>query len=230
MAIRKTKPKRRMRVKSRAKTQVDKRQDRSLLKLYKIVKFGKEKKYWDQQLTTSLSTSWSNILPRDLTYIPEGTTDNTRIGNKIKIFRHQIKCLVTVGDLTNVYRILVIRFGHCPTASLGLQNVLENVGGTTPFQIMSFFKRNAPSKYQILYDSGIKRLAGNYQTANSPAGPVTQKYHNIILTNPRGWIVQYADANANTVTNGFTYVVACTDSSVLPNVGFQTTSRTIFSG
>ena len=215
---------------TRSKKPVDKRQDRNILQLYKMVRFGKEKKYIDQQLQTSISTTWSQLLPRDLTYIPEGTQDGQRIGNKVKLFRYQIKCIVTSADLTNIYRILVVRFGHCPTASLGIQNVLEDYNNTSPFQILGFFKRNAPSKYQILYDSGVQRLAGNYQTNTSPAGPISQRVHNIVLKNPDGWLAQYADANANSVTNGFTYVVAVTDSSVLPNVGFQTMSRAIFSG
>lgn len=216
--------------KAKAKKPVDRRQDRSIGKLYKMVKFGKEQKYVDQQLQTSIGTTWANPLPRDLTYIPEGTTDNTRIGNKIKIFRHQIKMVVTAGDATNIYRVLVIRFGHCPTASLGIQNVLENYNNTSPFQILGYFKRNAPSRYQILYDSGVQKLAGNGSAAETPYGSVSQRCHNIVLKNPKGWLVQYSDANANSVTNGFTYVVAVSDSSILPNVGFQTMSRTIFSG
>lgn len=215
---------------SRAKRPVDKRQDRSILKLYKMVKFGKESKYVDQQLQTSIGSSWSNLLPRDLTYIPEGTTDNTRIGNKIKIFRHQIKVLVTVGDSTNVYRILVVRFKQVPTASLGIQNVLENYNNTTPFQILGYFKRNSPSGYQILYDSGVRTIAGNAGSDTSPSSSSSQKQHNIILKNPKGWLVQYSDANANSVVNGFTYVVAVSDSAIAPHVGFQSMSRTLFSG
>lgn len=220
----------RKRRKPAARKAVDRRQDRSIGKLYKMVKYSKESKYVDQQLSTSIGTTWANLLPRDLTYIPEGTTDNTRVGNKIKIFRHQIKVLVTCGDLTNVYRLLVVRFKHCPTASLGIQNVLENYNNTTPFQILGFFKRNAPTGYNILYDSGVRTIAGNYQNDTSPASSSTQKQHNIILKNPKGWLVQYSDANANSCVNGFTYILAVTDSSVLPHVGFQSMSRTIFSG
>lgn len=213
-----------------AKKKVDRRQDRSIGKLYKMVKFGKESKYVDQQLQTSIGTTWSALLPRDLTYIPEGTTDNERIGNKIKIFRHDLKIIVTCGDLTNLYRILVVRFKQIPTASLGIQQVLENYNNTTPFQIGSFKKRNAACQYDFLWDSGIQTLAGNYQVDTSPAGSKTQRVHNVVLKNPKGWLVQYADANANTVVNGFTYVVAVSDSSIAPSVGFQTMSRTIFSG
>lgn len=230
-----TRRKRRMRKfkrrwKAKAKKPVDRRQDRSIGKLYKMVKYSKESKYVDQQLQTSIGTSWANILTRDLTYIPEGTTDNTRIGNKIKIFRHQIKVVVTAGDTTNLYRILVVRFKHIPTGSLGIQQVLEDSTATTPFQLMGFFKRNASTGYNILYDSGVRMLAGNGSSADAPAGSRTQKQHNIILRNPKGWLVQYSTAAANSVVNGFTYVVACSDSSVLPNVGFQSMSRTIFSG
>lgn len=220
----------RWRRKKKARKAVDRRQDRSIGKLYKMVKFGKESKYVDQQLQTSVGSTWAQILPRDLTYIPEGVTDNTRIGNKIKIFRHEIKVIVTCGDLTNLYRILVVRFKSIPTASLGIQQVLENYNNTTPFQIGSFRKRNAACGYEFLYDSGVKTLAGNYQVATAPAGSKTQRVHNIVLTNPKGWLAQYSDGNANTVVNGFTYVVAVSDSSIAPSVGFQTMSRTIFSG
>lgn len=218
------------RYRAKAKKPVDRRQDKSIMRLYKLVRFGKEAKYVDQQLQTSVGTTWGNLLARDLTYIPEGTTDNTRIGNKCKIFRHQIKVVVTTADLTNLYRILVIRFKRSPTAALGIQSVLENYNNTTPFQIMGFFKRNAPTGYNILYDSGVKTLAGNYQTAESPAGSKSQKSHNIILKNKRGWLAQYSDANANSCVDGYTYIVAVSDSAIIPNVGFQTMSRTIFSG
>lgn len=214
----------------RARKAVDRRQNRDIALLKRAVRWGKESKYVDQQLQTSIGTTWTNILTRDLTYIPEGTTDNTRIGNKIKIFRHQIKVVVTCGDLTNLYRILVIRFHNCPTASVTAGNVLENYNNTTPFQLMGFFRRNAPSQYNILYDSGVRTIAGNYQVDVSPASSATQKSHNIILKNKKGWIVQYSNANANSVVNGFTYVLAVSDSSIAPSVGFQTMSRTIFQG
>lgn len=212
------------------KKSTDRRQNAKIAKLTRLVK--SENKYVDQQLQTSIGTTWTQITTRDLTYIPVAAQadEHSRVGNKIRIFRHQIKVVVSCGDLTNLYRILVVRFDQCPTASLGVQNCLENYNNTTPFQIMGFFRRNAPSAYKILYDSGVRTIAGNYQVAESPASSSTQKTHNIILKNSQGWITQYKDDNANSCTNGFTFVVAVSDSSVLPNVGFQTMSRTIFSG
>lgn len=212
------------------KKSTDRRQNAKIAKLTRLVK--SENKYVDQQLQTSIGTTWTQITTRDLTYIPVAAQadEHSRVGNKIRIFRHQIKVVVTTGDLTNLYRILVVRFDQCPTASLGVQNCLENYNNTNPFQIMGFFRRNAPSAYKILYDSGVRTIAGNYQVAESPASSSTQKTHNIILKNSQGWITQYKDDNANSCTNGFTFVVAVSDSSILPSVGFQTMSRTIFSG
>lgn len=221
---------RRLRTARGARRAVDRRQDKSIFKLYKMVKYGKEKKYVDQQLTTSVGQSWSNILTRDLTYIPEGTTDNTRIGNKIKIYRHQIKVVVTAGDVTNLYRIMLVRFGAIPTASLGIQQVLENSTATSPFQLMSFKKRNAECKFSILWDSGVRKLAGNGSADTSPYGPASQRTHNIVIRSRNGLFTQYSGAAANTVTNGFTYLVAVSDSAVIPHVGFQSIARTIFSG
>ena len=212
-----------------AKKPVDKRQDQALLKLFKMVRYSKELKYVDQQLQTVASTTWTNMLTRPLTYIPEGTTVGTRIGNKIMIHRIQLKSVVTVGDATNLYRILIIKFGHCPTGSLGIQNVLENYNNTTPFQIMGFFKRNAPSKYKVLYDSGVQSLVGD-GAAGSTRTIHSQRQHNIVLKFPRGELVQYSGSAANTETNGFTYAVCVSDSTLAPNVGFQTMSRVIFSG
>ena len=225
----KNQTRRQNRSRASARKAVDKRQDKQLFRLFKMVKYGKEMKYVDQQLQTSIGTTWSNVLTRPLTYIAEGTTVDSRIGNKIQIQRIQFKSLVTVSDATNVYRILIIKFGHCPTASLGIQNILENYNNTSPFQILGFFKRNAPSKYKILWDSGVQRLVGD-GAAGSARTIHSQRMHNVVLKFPKGELVQYSGSSANTETNGFTYVVAVSDSSVLPNVGFQSMSRVIFSG
>lgn len=225
MKFRKTK--RRIKFKRRpAKKAVDRQQNRNISKLYRMVKYSKERKFIDQvPLTTTVANTYVNVLTRDLTYIPEGNTDNTRIGAKCKIFSHQIRLIVTAADTTNLYRILVVRFGKAPTASLGMQHVLENSGAATPYNLQSLKKRNSDLRYQILYDSKIKRLA---LTAENQT--MKQRVHNINLTNKHGWFCQYSSANANSCINGFTYVVMCSDSALAPNVGVQSVARTIFSG
>lgn len=214
----------------KARRAVDRRQDRSIHKLYKLVKNNKERKFIDQQLTTTISTTWGNLLTRPLSYIPQGQGEGQRIGNQVMIKRIQFKTQVSVGDTFNTYRILIVRFGHTVTASLGIQNILQNYSNTTPFQILGFFRRNAPSKYKVLYDSGVKTLVGNGTSAQIPVTARSIANHNIVLKFPKGILVQYSDATASSETNGFTYVVAVTDSAIAPHVGFQSMSRVIFTG
>lgn len=216
--------------KSKSRKSVDKRQDRQIMKLSKLVRFSKERKFIDQQLQTSIGTSWQGVFTRPLTYIAQGNGETQRIGNKLLIHRIQFKTHVTAGDTTNLYRILIVRFGHCPTTALGIQNVLQNYNNTTPFQIMSFKKRNAPSKYSILWDSGVRSTVGNGATADSPYGPRSVANHNITKSFPKGLLVQYSTNTASSETNGFIYVVACTDSALAPNIGLQSMVRVIYSG
>lgn len=216
--------------KPKAKSAKDKQQDKKIEKLVRAMRFSKESKYVDQQLQTSVGSSWSNILTRPLTYIGQGTGVGQRVGDKIMIKRIQLKVTVTVGDGLNTYRILMVRFGHCPTANLGIQNVLENYNNTTPFQIMSFFKRNAPSKYEILWDSGVQSVVGNASTNTLPYTSRTIKNYNVVRKYKKGKLVQYSASGPSTETNGFIYVVAVSDSAIAPNLGFQTMSRVIFQG
>ena len=224
--FRKTRRKLRLRRRAPARKAVDRRQDASIMRLYKMVKYSKERKFVDQvPLTTNVSNSWTNILSRDLTYIPAGTNDNDRIGNKVKIYSHQIRLLITGGDATNVYRVMVIRFGKCIPAQVGVQHVLQNYNSATPYQLLSLKKRNTDVKYTILHDTGLSRLA--YTNENET---MRQKVININLTNKRGWYTQYEDANANSCNTGFTYCIMCTDSAAIPNVEVSSMARTVFSG
>ena len=95
---------------------------------------------------------------------------------------------------------------------------------------MSFRKRNTDSRYQILYDSGVKKLAGNIQAA-APAQSATQAVHDIKINNGnKGFYTGYNSPSANACVAGFTYLVVCTDSAIAPSPSISVVSRTIFSG
>lgn len=216
--------------KPKAKSAKDKQQDKKIEQLARAMRFSKESKFIDQQYQTSIGTTWANVLTRPLTYIAQGTGVGQRVGDKISIKRIQLKVTVTAGDGLNTYRILMVRFGHCPTANLGIQNVLENYNNITPFQIMSFFKRNAPSKYEILWDSGVQSVVGNASSSSLPYTSRTIKNYNVVRKYKKGKLVQYSGNGPSTETNGFIYVVAVSDSAVIPHVGFQTMARVIYQG
>lgn len=221
---------RRFRYKKRpARKAVDRRQNSQISKLYRMVKFGKETKYVDQSNSDiGVASSWQTLLLRDLTFIPEGTTENTRIGTKIKIHSHHLKFKVICGDATNLYRIMVVRFYSEAAANVDLANVLETPTASTPLQIMSFKKRNTASKYDILWDSGVKTLGGSGSVATTPVGPNTQHTYNIHMKGP--WYTAYNSSAAGSCVAGYTYVVACSDSLIAPAPAITTSARTIFSG
>ena len=214
-----------------ARKAVDRRQNKNISKLYRMVKYSKERKYIDQEvLNLTLGSSWVNPLPRDLTFIASGSGENQRVGNKIKIHSHHLKFVMTCGDSTQLYRILVVRFSHESASLVALSDALENPAGTTPSQILSFKKRNTDSKYQILWDSKTQRLAGN-GPASAPIGVITQRVHDVKLNNgSKGWYTGYNSPSASACVAGFTYVVVCTDSAIAPSPSITCLSRTIFSG
>lgn len=223
------------RYRKRARKAVDRRQDRNISKLYRMVNYSKERKWLDQAQITSLSTSWVPILPRDLTFIAQGTGGGSgvigqRIGNKIKIHSHHLKISVIVGDGTNLYRIMVVRFSSQAASLVDLADALQSPAAASPLNLMSFKKRDTDSKYQILWDSNVKTLAGN-STANAPAGANTQHTYNIVISNGnKGYFAGYNSSSAGGCVQGYTYVVACSDSAITPNPVFTCISRTTFSG
>lgn len=215
-----------------ARKAVDRRQNRNISKLYRMVNYSKEKKYVDQSNSDiGVASSWQTVLLRDLTFIPEGNTDNTRVGTKIKIHSHHLKFKVIAGDATNLYRIMVVRFATEAAANVDLANVLESPTASTPLQIMSFRKRNTASKYKILWDTGVRTLGGNGQASTSPVGPNTQHSYDIKITNGlKGFYAGYNSSAAGSCVAGYTYVVACSDSLIAPAPAITTNARTVFSG
>ena len=215
-----------------AKRAVDRRQNRNISKLYRMVKYSKERKYVDQTNSDiGVASTWQTVLLRDLTFIPEGTTENTRVGTKISIHSHHLKFKVIAGDATNLYRILVVRFASEAAATVDLANVLETPTASTPLQIMSFKKRNTASKYKILWDSGVRTLGGSGASALTPVGPNTQHMYNVFLNNRgKGYYAGYNSSAAGSCVAGYTYIVACSDSLIAPAPAITTSSRTVFSG
>lgn len=206
----------------RARKAVDRRQNRNIAKLYKLVKFGKERKYVDQTNVAPIDQNWANLLSRDLTFIAEGTTETTRIGTKLKIHSHHIKIKVDYGDVTNLFRIMVIRFPNQSASLVDVADALETPNATSPLNLMSMLKRQGDTKYNILWDSGVQRI--NDALMKQRTFDVTLK------PKGSGYYTGYNSPSASACVAGFTYIVACTDSLIAPNPSFTTSTRTVFSG
>lgn len=208
------------------------RQDKKIAALAKKVNKIDEKKWLDQQQITSLSTTWATLLPRDLTFIAQGTGGGSgvpgqRIGNKIKIHSHHLKIVVTGGDSINQYRIMVIRFTAKAASTIDLGDALQSPAVASPFNLMTFKKRDTDSKYQVLWDSKIRTTEGTTTTPTT----ATQRVHEIVLTNGgKGYFANYNSSSAGGCVQGYTYVVACSDSALPNNPVFTVMSRTVFTG
>lgn len=205
----------------KARRAVDRHQNRQISKLYRMVGNVKEKKFIDQTtVDAAIGSVWTTLLPRDLTFIAQGDAQNQRIANKVKIISHHLKFLVTIGDSTNIYRILIIRFPNRAAADVNLGDVLEDPLEVTPVNLMTNRKRNSSTEYRILWDSGVKRLDVNHP----------QHSFNIKLKPKKGYFTMYNSNVAGSCVSGYTYCVAVSDSSVAPSVGITTLSRTVFTG
>ena len=217
------KPRKRTRRRKPAAKAVDRRQDRSISKLYKMVKFGKERKFIDQSASgTAVDSTWLPLLPRDLTFIAQGDNQGQRVGNKCSIHSHHLKIKVTYGDPTNIFRIMVVRFPNQAASLVSLTDVLQDPTAASPLNLMSNLKREGDTKYQILWDSGVQRINDAL---------LKQKSFDITLKpKGNGYYTGYNSSAAGGCIAGYTYVVACTDSLIAPNPTFTTVARTTFSG
>lgn len=206
-----------------ARKAVDRRQNRNISKLYKMVKYGKERKYIDQSASgVPIDSTWLPLLPRDLTFILQGDNQGERVANKIKIHSHRLKIKVTYGDPTNIFRIMVVRFPNQAASLVTLGDALQDVSAASPLNLMSNLKREGDTKYQILWDSGVQRI--NDALLKQRSFDITLKGKGT------GYYAGYNSSSAGGCIAGYTYVVACSDSAIAPNPSFTTVARTVFSG
>ena len=141
----------------KAYKKIDKVQNYKIRMLQRLTR--PEYKFRDQYQVTTIPTAFTNCLPRPLTYIPQGQTNSTRIGNKVKVHSIRIRGTVLVDDTTNIMRLMLVRFGRTDPTSIAVNNVLE-VSGSFPQALYSNYKRNGDQKYQVLYDKQMLLTGG----------------------------------------------------------------------
>lgn len=210
----------------RAKRRVDRIQNRRIRSLYKLTR--PEFKYRDQFQSTTVGLSWQTLLPRPITYIPQGDTNSTRIGNKCKVHSIRIKGTITVDDPTNLCRMLLVRFGRTDASTIAVNDFLTDGGAAAPQHLYSGYTRNGNQKYAILYDKMIT-LTG---APNTVPGVTTTSIKKFDFTiKPKGKMKDtfYALDTDTTPSDGYIYLIASTDSA-LSGPNFTVHSRVIFSG
>ena len=208
----------------RAKRKIDRIQNLRLRRLARLTR--PEFKFLDQYQVTTVPASFTNLLPRPLTYISQGNTNSTRIGNKVKIHSVRIRGTVLVDDSTNIVRMMLVRFGRTEIASIAVNNVLEE-SSSFPQALYSNYKRNGDQKYQVLYDKQMLLTGGEI----TPGVTTTSQKKFDFTIKPKGKNRNtfYTLDSDTSPAEGYMYLIAASDSQ-LSGPTFTVQSRVIFSG
>jgi hypothetical protein len=163
-----------------------------------------EKKFYFNEFTLSPDTS-GNVFA-DISAIPQGITDNSRIGDTVNLKRLDIRIGMVLGDTTNVIRIVVFQWhadtvNDPPSLTAGLP--LNSIGGI-PF----LYKQNNVDegpKYTIMHD----------ETFNLNSAGVANAQMVVALKIPRP---RMGFAAATTIRpTGSIWMLTLSDSSAAPH-------------
>lgn len=150
-----------------------------------------------------------------LTSIPQGTTDSTRIGDKISLRGLYLRYNLSCADATNICRVIVFQyFGnttlHSPAVNEFLQSAYIGTG-YAPFSPYTFDYRN---QFGILYDRTHHLNLTDHNTVGVQK-KIRIKYakHDITFT------------AATTAGSNQIFIVFISDSGVATHPGYRFLSR-----
>jgi len=210
----------------RARRKVDRQQNRRLMWLTKQVR--PEYKYRDQYQASTVTTNWINLLPRPLTYIPQGDTNSERIGNKCKLHSIRLRGEILVDDTTNILRMLVVKFGRTDGNTIGVDDVLTDANATSPQHLFSNYARNGTQPYKVLWDKTWKLAGGPINPEDATSSTVKIFDFTVKLKGATQNLFYKLDTDT-TPSKGYCYVI-CASDSLLGGLTVYMSSRIIFSG
>lgn len=115
-----------------------------------IVNSNLEKKYFDTLLSGTVSTT-AQI--SKLTTIPTGTTDSTRVGDKVKMLSLNLRFLFGAADATNVCRFIIFQWHLNDGTAPVVTDILNNTGVTDVF--MAYYNHDQGKNFTVLCDKMI---------------------------------------------------------------------------
>lgn len=117
---------------------------------------------WKDNTVTMSASAGGTVFPDfcALSNISQGTDPDQRIGNKITLKKIQMKGLVQVaiGDIYNEIRMIIFSTtdatgnGNTPSVS----EILQPGGPGAVADMYSFYRKQSPIKFKILYDTVFK--------------------------------------------------------------------------
>ena len=166
------------------------------LKLAKKIAYSSEIKYHDVAIETQVN--WSGAGPIDLANISPGLSDNSRIGDQIRVTSINFKWIAYQENSACSYiRVIVIRDHQ--DAILDLNQVLQETGNLSSFQ--SHYVHDLRKQYTVLFDKYFK-ITTDYQDA------VQQRWYKKL-----NFKVQYVAGGTSTISKNQIKAFAIADVS-----------------
>lgn len=180
----------------------------------RIIRANQELKYFDQiYVAASL-----NYVPQihQISAVPQGNTDITRNGDRLKMYKVYFR-----GDVTNFSadpynRIRLIMFQWFPaTLPTSGSILLPGLSGVVDWA--SHYAHDTRQEYRILYDRTYK-MVGNASAATTPNTVASVVQFKGIVRVPRKQLQYQA---GTTVGTNQVYLMVFSDSTAIPNPGFN---------
>jgi len=176
-----------------------------------------ERKNVDSAQATTINTV-GTIFSLGLDGLPQGTQMINRLGNEISLRSLNIRGELLTGDPTNQVRLVLIQW-LSETASLTvMNNVIFNnaLGG---FTYLSSYAKEYAGKFKVLGDKLI-----SLNTVSTP-----NKIFRFSVRRFASNVIRYnSQVAGNLVTKGGLFLLALSDSNVIPNVAISFESRITF--
>lgn len=180
-----------------------------------------ERKFLDDDTAADyINLTSASINTNVLNNIAQGTGENQRIGDKVKLTSIQLDywftavaragVTTTAATPCNVLtRFILVWFpgvGEGTASDIDIRNVLES-SVTTPLQVQSFYKRNGQVNYRVLHDKTYEHEFTNFPYYDGSTAitnsifPLANSSHHCRITVPLNHHATYDDA-AGTVVKG----------------------------
>lgn len=144
----------------------------------------------------------------DLSAIPQGSTDNDRDGDRVRLETLELRGVLINADVTNHYRIVV--FSWFPNSTPVAGNILLN-GPSGNVDAFSCYSHDNRQLYKILWDK-FYFCAGNGGAASNPYTPTSEQplYFRVPVTPKQ---VQFAAGTTNGTNK--VYILYLSDSGAI---------------
>lgn len=180
--------------------------------VYKAINRNLEKKFRDLQFEAQIS--WTGNVFGGISDIFVGTTDTTRIGDKLRMKALRMRYSWEVSDTFNRCRLIVFQWTQ-NTASIlpAVGDILENAGSSTT-GVFSPYRHDTGSNYRILYDSMM------HVDTDDP-----QKFRNVSIPLRRCKTRRISYVGGSAEGTGKLFLLVITDSSAVSHPTFKAYAR-----